>query len=368
MVPVLDEIKRPLMPCSEKRARKLLETGRAKPYWCKGIFCVILQESPKTDYKQEICVGIDPGSKFNGYSVKSAAHTLTNIQANAITTVKAKMEERAALRRGRRGRKTPYRKCRSNRAVKERLPASTKARWQQHLNVVRWMSKLYPVTHVALEDVAAKTMKGARKWNVQFSPLEVGKHWFAKQVESMGLPLYKFKGYDTYEMRKGYGFKKNSNKDKKDFYTHAVDAWCLANEVVGGHTEVDNERTLYLKPLMFHRRKLHEILPKKNGRRRPYGGTMSAGIKRGTLVKHPKWGLTYVGGTDGNRVSLHHINTGKRLCQNARVEDLKLYTTIKYLQEPAKAGAFLPELKIQGFPARIIMKKGRTLVVDIHNQ
>jgi len=113
----------------------------------------------------------------------------------------------------------------------------------------------------------------------------------------------------------------------------------------GTRTEVDNERTLYLKPLMFHRRKLHEILPKRGGSRRPYGGTMSAGIKRGTLVKHPKWGLTYVGGTDGNRVSLHHINTGKRLCQNAKVEDLKLYTTIKYLQEPAKAGAFLPRLK-----------------------
>lgn len=335
MVPVLDEIKRPLMPCSEKRARKMIESGRAKPYWCKGIFCIILQTLPKTNYRQDVCIGIDPGSKFNGYSIKSEAHTFLNLQVNAVTTVKKKMEERAILRRSRRQRNTPYRKCRFNRSVNDRLPPSTIARWQQHLNIIKWMGKLYNVTHVSLEDIAAKTMKNGRKWNIQFSPLEVGKRWFSKQVTDLGLSLHKYKGYDTYEMRKGYGFKKNSNKSKKDFYTHAMDAWCLANEVIGGHTTIDNERTLYLKPIMLHRRKLHEVLPKKNGFRRNYGSTMSLGLKRGTLVKHPKHGLTYVGGTDGNRVSLHDVSTGKRLCQNAKTTDLKICTTIKYQQELA---------------------------------
>lgn len=335
MVPVLDEIKRPLMPCTERRARKLLESGRAKPYWRKGIFCVILQETPKNSYKQDICIGIDPGSKFNGYSTKSSAHTLLNMQVKAVDTIKGKMEERSMLRHSRRTRKTPYRKCRFNRAVKDRIPPSTKSRWQQHLNVVRWMSKLYNVTHVALEDIKARSMKNGRKWNVQFSPLEVGKNWFSEQVRSKGLRLHKYQGFETAEMRRSYGFKKNSKKDKKDFYTHAMDAWCLANEVVGGHTDIDNERTLYLKPLMYHRRKLHEILPKKGGFRRNYGGTMSIGIKRGTLVKHPKHGLCYVGGTDGSRVSLHNYNTGKRLCQNAKKGELKICTTIKYTQEEA---------------------------------
>ena len=43
MVPVFDKDKNPLMPCSERRAKKLMEKCRAKPYWFKGIFCIILK-------------------------------------------------------------------------------------------------------------------------------------------------------------------------------------------------------------------------------------------------------------------------------------------------------------------------------------
>lgn len=45
-------------------------------------------------------------------------------------------------------------------------------------------------------------------------------------------------------------------------------------------------------------------------------------FKRGSLVRHPKHGLCSVGGAMGDRVSLHHTATGKRLCQNARPADL----------------------------------------------
>lgn len=333
MVPVLDENKKPLMPCSEKRARKLLERGDAKPYWIEHMFCIILQREPKSTYLQEVCIGIDPGSKFNGYSIKSESHTFINLQVNAVTTVKSKMEERSMLRRSRRSRKTPYRKCRFNRSVKDRLPPSTKSRWQQHLNIVKWMGKMYNVTLVSLEDIKAKTIKNRRKWNIQFGPLEVGKQWFSEEIENLGLKLYKYQGFDTHRMRQEYGFKKNSNKSKKDFYTHAMDAWCLANEVIGGHVTIDNERTMYLKPLMYHRRKLHETLPKKNGFRRTYGGTLSQGIKRGTLVIHPKWGKSIVGGSSKTGISLHSIIDNKRVCRNSKPQDLKILTRIKYLQE-----------------------------------
>ena len=335
MVPVLDENKKPLMPCSEKRARKLLERGDAKPYWIEHVFCIILQRKPKSTYLQEVCIGIDPGSKFNGYSIKSEAHTFLNLQVNAVTTVKSKMEERAMLRRGRRQRKTPYRKCRSNKSIKNRLPPSTKSRWQQHLNIIKLTGKMYNVTLVSLEDIKAKTIKNARKWNTNFSPLEVGKYWFSEQVKNLGLKLYKYQGFYTYEMRKGYGFKKNSSKSKKDFYTHAMDAWCLANEVIGGHVTIDNERTMCLKPLMYHRRKLHYLIPKKNNIRTIYGGTLSQGIKRGTLVVHPKWGKSIVGGNGKSGITLHSINNSIRLCRNAKSQDLKILTRIKHLKEQA---------------------------------
>lgn len=100
--------------------------------------------------------------------------------------------------------------------------------------------------------------------------------------------------------------------------------------MVKGGTLITN-----LNLLMFHRRKLHEILPKKNGFRRNYGGTLSEGLKRGTLVKHSKHGLTYVGGASKGRISLHCYNTGKRLARNAKKEDLKILTQIKYNKESA---------------------------------
>lgn len=46
-------------------------------------------------------------------------------------------------------------------------------------------------------------------------------------------------------------------------------------------------------------------------------------MKRGSLVKHPKWGIAYVGGVLKDRIVLHRIADGKRLCQNARPSDCK---------------------------------------------
>ena len=46
MVPVLDQNNIPLMPCSEKRARLLMERNKAKPCFQKGIFCIKLMVEP----------------------------------------------------------------------------------------------------------------------------------------------------------------------------------------------------------------------------------------------------------------------------------------------------------------------------------
>ncbi|MGB3560564.1 MAG: hypothetical protein WBA24_18650 [Geitlerinemataceae cyanobacterium] len=45
-----------------------------------------------------------------------------------------------------------------------------------------------------------------------------------------------------------------------------------------------------------NRRQLHVFNPDKNEYRRPDGGSMSQGSKRGGIVKHPKSGKCYVGG------------------------------------------------------------------------
>lgn len=73
------------------------------------------------------------------------------------------------------------------------------------------------------------------------------------------------------------------------------------------------------------------------GSRKPYGGTISMGLKRGSWVQHPKYGLTYVGGTLNGRISLHDMQTGKRLTQNAKVSDCQRLCTAAW-RVRAKAG------------------------------
>ena len=129
-----------------------------------------------------------------------------------------------------------------------------------------------------------------------------------------------------YQRQLGNGLKKSKNKLAETFDAHIVDSWVLANWQVGGHTSVDNKEMLLVIPLQFHRRQLHALQPAKGGIRRNYGGTRSMGFKRGSYVKHPKYNICYVGGTSKNRISLHSISDGKRLCRNAKPHDCKFLT------------------------------------------
>ena len=124
--------------------------------------------------------------------------------------------------------------------------------------------------------------------------------------------------------------KKSGQKMSDKFETHCVDSWVLANLWVGGHTAPDNKAMLYIVPLRFHRRQLHRLQAEKGGIRRPYGGTLSLHFKRGSWVKHPHYGLCYVGGNLNGRLSLHNLQDGKRLCQNAKAEDCQFLTTASW--------------------------------------
>ena len=78
-VPVVDTYQNPLMPTTPQRAGKWIKSGKATPFWKNGVFCVRLNVGPSSDYKQEIVVGVDPGSKKEGFTVKSQAHTYLNV-------------------------------------------------------------------------------------------------------------------------------------------------------------------------------------------------------------------------------------------------------------------------------------------------
>ena len=327
-VPVVDISNNPLMPTTPSRAKRWVREKKATYFWKKGIFCVRLNIDPSDTKTQDIAVGIDPGSKREGITIKSEAHTYLNIQANAVDWVKDAVEVRRNMRRSRRFRNTPCRKNRTNRS-RSPFPPSTKARWQWKLRICNWLKKMFPITDFIVEDIKARNFKGAMKWNRSFSPLEVGKKWFYKEITKLG-KLYIAQGYETKELRDSLDLKKSKNKLSDRFDAHCVDSWVLANHVVGGHLKPDNEKILKVIPLRFHRRQLHTLQPAKGGIRRPYGGTMSLGIKRGSLVRNSKYGLVYVGGVGKTGISLHSLKTNERVCRSAKVTYLKLITILTW--------------------------------------
>ena len=329
-VPVKSQSGTQLMPTHPNKAGMLIKKGLASPYWSNGIFCIRLNfETP--EYTQEIAIGVDPGSKKEGFTVKSEAHTYLNVQADAHNKVGKKVEKRRELRRSRRSRKCPNRKNRKNRlANRERIPAGTRARWEWKLRILDWLSQLYPITHVCVEDIKAHTIKRAKNWNESFSPLEVGKQWFYTQIGKRW-ELLTIQGWETKEIRDRLGLKKSSKKLAETFEAHCVDSWCLAYHTLGGEKGVDNTDIFCISPIPLQRRTLHREQPKKGGIRSRYGGTvLVGGLIKHTLVKHVKYGFTRLSGINAKGLFSLYSLEGKRLTTGAKRTDFRVLTRLNF--------------------------------------
>ncbi len=320
-VPVVNQNQEPLMPTNLLRARRWINAGKATPFYKKGVFCVRLNVNPSDHKKQDIAMGIDPGSKREAFTIKSASHTYLNILLNAVDWVKPAIKTRKDMRNARRFRKTRSRKARFQNRKKSKIAPSTKARWDNKLRIIIWLNKIFPITHYCVEDIKART-KGQKRWDQSFSPLEIGKRYFYGEIEKLG-NLSTRQGYETKELRDRLGLKKSNKKLDDKFECHNVDSWVLANFIVGGHEKPDNIALIRLIPLKWHRRRLHTLQYCQGGKRRNYGGTISLEFKRGSIIRHNKYGITYIGGTMNGKISLHSFKTGKRICRNAKVSNCK---------------------------------------------
>jgi hypothetical protein len=330
---VLDSKGRALMPCTPAKARQLFKAGKAKPKWNKlGMFCVQLCYEQEPD-NQPLVVGIDPGSKWEGLSVVGRKDTVLNLMAEAPSHVKNAVETRRTMRRARRHRKWRRPKRFANRLNrKRRIPPSTRSRWEAKARMVTQLKRVLPLTDVVVEDVQAVTRPGKnRKWNASFSPVQVGKDHLYWLLREMGLTVHTREGWQTKALREQYGLKKTNSKSKQSFESHAIDAWVLAACVSGAQAPTCR-RLWYVVPVRLHRRQLQMLEAAKGGKRKRYGGTRSLGFKRGTLVRHPHYGLCSVGGFDHKRqtISLHDYRTYTRVTKSARVSECQIKTGIAF--------------------------------------
>ncbi len=282
---------------------------------------------------QQLVTGVDPGSKFEGLSVVGTKETVLNVMVEAPDHVKDAVETRRTMRRARRYRKWRRPKRFDNRLKgKQRIPPSTRSRWEAKARIVAQLSMVLPLTDVVIEDVQAVTHKGkGGKWNNAFSPVQVGKEHLYDLLGEMGLTVHLREGWQTKELREHCGLKKTKSKSKQAFESHTVDAWVMAASVSGAEKPTCT-RLWYMVPVVLHRRQLHRLQAAKGGERTPYGSTRSLGLKRGTVVRHAKYGLCTVGGFDRKKqtVSLHAYRSNKRLTQGAKVEACRVLTWVAF--------------------------------------
>jgi len=57
------------------------------------------------------------------------------------------------------------------------------------------------------------------------------------------------------------------------------------------------------------------------------------GLRRGSFAINKKYGLIFIGGTSKEKISLHDVRDGKRLCQNANPSETKFLTYNSFLTQ-----------------------------------
>src|SRR4051794_23768914 len=111
MVCVLDQKKRPLMPCTPKRARLLLARGRAVVHRVKPFVIRLRDRRVEESVLQPIALKIDPGSQTSGMTLARVEATsegevhhalfLSEVQHRGAAVHAAKRKQAAARRRRR---------------------------------------------------------------------------------------------------------------------------------------------------------------------------------------------------------------------------------------------------------------------------
>ena len=158
---VLDTMYKPLDPVHPGYARMLLSSGKAAVYR-RYPFTVILKQEIEEPTTHPLRLKLDPGSKTTGLAIVNDASGEV-VWAAELThrgqAVKEALDSRRMVRRGRRQRKTRYRKPRfGNRRRKQGwLPPSLESRLSNILTWVNRLSRSCPIAALSQELVKFDT-------------------------------------------------------------------------------------------------------------------------------------------------------------------------------------------------------------------
>jgi hypothetical protein len=293
-IPVISKDNIPLMPCKPSKARKLLQSGKAKPGWSKlGFFYIQLtiEITSEPNAGQYFVLANDPGSKFDGFAL-GFKYVQLRLMAVMPRKVHEKMKTRRDLRRARRYRNTRRRPWRPRSPGEGWIAPSQLAKILFRLAIVRELCRLFPVKYFVVEDVRFNHY--AKRHGRYFSTVEIGKTMYYKELRVLGT-LITVEGWQTQRWREQYNLKKTGRKSALTPESHANDAVAMLAGLAG--CEVNNIAPfwVYRRP-EFARRSLHRQRFQKGGKRPTFGGTTNGTFfRKGDYVEAEMAGKVYRG-------------------------------------------------------------------------
>lgn len=172
MIYVISIEGKPLMPCSEKKARVLLKCNKAKIFQREPFTIQLLFECENKT--QEINLGIDTGSRIIGISATTKTKELFSAEYELRKDISDLLRTRRDCRRTRRNR-LRYRKPRFLNRVKSKhkgwLAPSIENKIDNHIKIIQKVHKILPITKIVLElanfDIQKLNNPNINKWDYQ---------------------------------------------------------------------------------------------------------------------------------------------------------------------------------------------------------
>jgi N6-L-threonylcarbamoyladenine synthase len=174
MVYVISKDGQSLMPTERHgKVRRLLRDKKAKVVRRCPFTIQLLYDT--TTVVQEVTLGVDAGSKAIGLSATTRKKVLFEAEVALRNDIVDLLSTRREMRRGRRNRKTRYRKARFNNRKKGDgwLAPSVRQKIESHINIIGKLHQILPIRKVVVE-VASFDIQKIKNLNIQGEEYQQG--------------------------------------------------------------------------------------------------------------------------------------------------------------------------------------------------
>lgn len=231
-IPVVSKDGLPLVPTKIQRAKKWVESGRAKFMYSKSLrlnYVQLLRDyEDRGGTPPSIQLGFDPGSHFDGVSVSSERCNHLNLELiqkqKKSLQVKARIAKRSANRRLRRSR-LRQRPARFGSRNSKKMCPTIRSMLEFRKYTISQILQLFPISKAIFERVA---YRGPNQFS--FTQVHLGQSVFIDFLRSKIGIVKSVKGYITKAKRiKLFGRDlKTSNKGEESFFAHCLDSFSLS--------------------------------------------------------------------------------------------------------------------------------------------